>query len=312
MILGIDTSNYMTSVAVVSSRQQLLFDQRILLTVEPGQRGLQQSAAVFQHLENLPVILKRALKYRLELQGISYSAQPRPIEGSYMPVFKVGQGYAKTLASALDLPMISSTHQEGHLLAGLWSGDFLPTSPFFCVHLSGGTTDLLKVTPVERNYQIQCLGGSQDLHAGQFVDRIGVELGLKFPAGPALEALAQQVDSAKVTIPAAVTGYQISFSGPCSAAERYLHSGEDSAQVAFAVFRSIANSLEKVLRRAIMEMGIKDILLIGGVASNSLIRRRLSQRLAHPAIGARLYFADPKYSGDNAVGVALAGSYHFR
>lgn len=309
MILGIDTSNYMTSVAVVSCEQQLLFDQRLLMTVKRGERGLQQSAAVFQHLKNLPTILEQAFRHRWRLQGISYSSQPRPIKGSYMPVFQVGTGYAKTLASALDLPLISTSHQEGHLFAGLWSSDFSPTSPFLTVHLSGGTTDLLRVQPGNESYQIACLGGSQDLHAGQFVDRIGVKLGLKFPAGPALESLAKKSQIIDLMIPAAVKGYEISFSGPCSAAERHIDSGAQPAEVAFAVFRSIANALEKVLRQAIEETGIKDILLIGGVAANSLIKERLRRRLSPPAIGARLYFAQAPYSGDNAVGVALAGSY---
>lgn len=310
MILGIDTSNYMTSVAVVSREQQLLFDQRLLMTVKRGERGLQQSAAVFQHLKNLPTILEQVFRHRWQLQGISYSSQPRPIKGSYMPVFQVGTGYAKTLASALDLPLISTSHQEGHLFAGLWSSGFSPTNPFLTIHLSGGTTDLLRVQPGNESYQIACLGGSQDLHAGQFVDRIGVKLGLNFPAGPALESLAKKSQIAvDLTIPAAVKGYEISFSGPCSAAERHIDSGARPAEVAFAVFRSITNALEKVLRKAIEETGIKNILLIGGVAANSLIKERLRRRLSPPSIGARLYFAKAQYSGDNAVGVALAGSY---
>lgn len=347
MILGIDTSNYTTSVAVVSKEQQLLFDQRTVLRVEEGERGLQQSAAVFQHLQNLPGLLAAALsEYRGEITGVCYSAKPRSLVDSYMPVFRVGEGFAQTVAATLGVPLYASTHQEGHIMAGLWSAGYEPTGPFLAMHLSGGTTDLLMVEPVANGFKIETLGSSSDLHAGQFVDRIGVKLGLPFPAGPALEELAQgawveaevnegltvtgledrgresaiesstNLDAGQVvnhpgqhpliTLPSSVSGYTISFSGPCSAAERAIDSGEDSGLVAFAVFRCIANSTEKVLKRAIAETGLKQILFVGGVASNQLIKTRL-QRLTHPAIGAKLYFAEPRYSRDNAVGIGVLG-----
>lgn len=313
MILGIDTSNYTTSVAVVSKEQQLLFDQRKILDVPVGERGLQQSAAVFQHLRNLPEILKPALsEFRDQLTAICYSDTPRPIEGSYMPVFKVGGGYAQTLATALDLPLRKSTHQEGHLAAGLWSADLTPGGPFLAMHLSGGTTDLLRVEPYPGGFRIELLGSSSDLHAGQFVDRIGVKLGMGFPAGPTLENLAHERndstnDGNRVSLPSSVDGYTISFSGPCSAAERHLDRGAEPSDVAFSIFRCIANSVEKVVTAAVEETGLKEILFVGGVAANGLIKERLRHRLEHPAVGARLYFAEPRYSRDNAVGVGVLG-----
>lgn len=313
MILGIDTSNYTTSLAVVSEEQQLLFDQRKILNVPEGERGLQQSAAVFQHLQNLPEILTVALgDFRDQLTAICYSATPRPLEGSYMPVFKVGEGYAQTLATALDLPLRKSTHQEGHLAAGLWSAGFAPEGPFLAMHLSGGTTDLLRVEPYPGGFRIELLGSSSDLHAGQFVDRIGVKLGMGFPAGPTLENLAHERSDSinvgnRVSLPSSVDGYTISFSGPCSAAERHLDRGAEPADVAFSVFRCIANSVEKVMAAAVEETGLKEILFVGGVAANSFIKERLLHRLEHPVVGAHLYFAEPKYSRDNAVGVGVLG-----
>lgn len=335
MILGIDTSNYTTSVAVVSVEQQLLFDQRTLLKVEEGERGLQQSAAVFQHLQNLPLLLKVALaQYREELTAISYSAQPRPLEGSYMPVFRTGEGFAETLAQALGVPLKASTHQEGHVMAGLWSAGFRPTGPFLAMHMSGGTTDLLHVEPVRGGFQIETLGSSADLHAGQFVDRVGVKLGLSFPAGPALEELAlgavaltakkaavadekaevatlmhvAEAGSEVMRLPSSVKGYTISFSGPCSAAERWIDAGEERAAVAQAVLRCIAKSVEKVVLKAVAETNLHDILFVGGVAANTLIKERLHRQLTHPAVQARVYFAEPRFSRDNAVGVALIGN----
>ncbi len=311
MILGIDTSNYTTSVAVVCDKQQLLFDQRKILNVKPGERGLQQSEAVFQHTQNLPGLLEKALtQYRDQITGICYSKKPRPIEGSYMPVFRVGEGAARMIAAALDVPLYESTHQEGHLAAGLWSAEFKPSGSFIAMHLSGGTTDLLLVKPNKGGFQIDLIGSSNDLHAGQFVDRVGVKLGLSFPAGPALEELASKCNkNTQVSLPSAVNGYSVSFSGPCSAAMRLVDAGELPEEVAFAVFRCIANSVEKVLLSAIREMGLKEVLFVGGVAANQFIKERLKQRLEHPAVGARLYFAKPEHSRDNAVGVGVLGAH---
>ena len=317
MILGIDTSNYTTSVAVVSLEQQLLFDQRKVLAVAAGERGLQQSVAVFQHVQNLPAILPQALaKHREGIRAVVYSAKPRPLTESYMPVFRTGEGFAETVGAALGVPVYQTTHQEGHVMAGLWSAGFVPQGPFLAMHLSGGTTDLLLIEPRDVGFAIETLGSSSDLHAGQLVDRIGVKLGLPFPAGPALEKLAlTAVDTAprgeNFVLPSSVKGYTISFSGPCSAAERQIDAGVESGVIAFAVLRNIAKSVEKVLTEAIRETGVHDILFVGGVAANSIIKERLLRQLSHPAIGGRLYFASPEYSRDNSVGVALLGRKYF-
>lgn len=309
MILGIDTSNYTTSVAIITNQKKLIFDQRIVLNVRSGERGLRQSMAIFQHQKNLPILLQQAFRgNRNKIMGISFSGRPRPLADSYMPVFTVGEGYARTIATVLNLPLFETTHQENHLAAGLWSTNFRPEGPFLVFHLSGGTTDLLKVTPLEAGYQILLLGSSNDLHVGQFIDRIGVKLGMKFPAGPALEQLANQKrGDYLITLPSAVTDYMISFSGPCTAAERELDAGVEAEEIAFSVFRCIANSVEKVLIKALAETGIKNILFVGGVAANKLIKERLTHRLSHPAIGASLYFTKPDYSRDNAIGTAILG-----
>ncbi|MFZ3170690.1 MAG: hypothetical protein WA118_01690 [Carboxydocellales bacterium] len=344
LILGIDTSNYTTSVALVNDRGHLVVQERKLLQVGEGERGLQQSAAVFQHLTRLPELLTKLWtqvsggeqggKLREQIKLITVSTRPRPQQGSYMPVFRVGEGYAKTLANALEIPLLETTHQEGHLMAGLWSAGGPQGQEFLAVHLSGGTTELLKVhhlskaqhlpkaqhqskaatmekttTPTfsQDFFQIELLGGTQDLHAGQFVDRVGVALGLEFPAGPRLEQLAQQAEASKLTIPSSVQGMSISFSGPESQAQRFIAEGKPPAEIARAVEKCIALSLEKLLLQALQNYGLREMLIVGGVAANQYIRTRLSQKLEHPAVKAKLYFAEPVYSSDNAVGVALLG-----
>ncbi|MDI3281074.1 MAG: O-sialoglycoprotein endopeptidase [Bacillota bacterium] len=321
-VLGIDTSCYVTSVAVVAEGG-VVADLRRPLAVERGSLGLRQAEAVFAHVRALPDLLEEALQkvQPQDLAAVAASIRPRPLPESYLPVFKAGEGFGRWAARLLGCPFFPASHQAGHLWAGIWSADLpLQEGPFLAVHLSGGTTELLYVEPAqaEGRLRIEVLGRTLDLAAGQMVDRVGVALGLDFPAGPALERLAGEAEEERpaerdgkegrvFSLPAAVRGYDLSFSGATSAALRALERGVEPAVVARAVQRCISKALEKVLRRAVAETGIRRVLLVGGVAANSFLRERLKLRLEHRAVGARLYFADPRWSGDNAVGVALLG-----
>ncbi|MBC7325387.1 MAG: O-sialoglycoprotein endopeptidase, partial [Moorella sp. (in: Bacteria)] len=214
---------------------------------------------------------------------------------------------------ALQVPFLATSHQEGHLAAGMWSSGGQLDDTFLAVHLSGGTSEILRVSRRAGGFEVTRLGGTMDLHAGQLVDRVGVLMGLNFPAGPQMELLAREVgdNGEKVRLTSAVRGYNFSFSGPASQAERLLAAGVDRAAVARAVEQCLAKTLERVLRRAVVDTGIRDILIVGGVAANTYLRSRLRHRLEHRAVGARLHFADPEYSADNAVGVALLGREAF-
>jgi N6-L-threonylcarbamoyladenine synthase len=315
MILGIDTSNYTTSVCLIDSEGSIRKEGRMLLSVKEGGRGLQQSAALFQHIKNLPTLLEEIGPIN-HLSGVAVSVKPRPLEGSYMPVFLAGESVARAIAASRDVPLFRTTHQEGHISAGEGSAGNVEANEFLAVHISGGTTDLLRVKRLVSGYIIEELGSSSDLHAGQFVDRVGVALGLPFPSGPHLEKLAmlahQGNESASVSLPVSVRGYDLSFSGPASAALRLIEQGADRASIARAVEKCIAKALEKVLLRAMSETGLNHILIVGGVAANGFIRARLRQRMEHPAVKAKLYFAEPQYSTDNAFGVARLGLLSLR
>ncbi|ASS75940.1 O-sialoglycoprotein endopeptidase [Tumebacillus algifaecis] len=306
-VLGIDTSNYTTSICLIDEAGQIVQEERKLLTVEQGERGLQQSAALFQHVQNLPVLVEALGDLTGKLRAVIASTRPRRLPGSYMPVFTAGSGLGRALAATHGVPFFETTHQEGHIAAGEGSAGEVPTDHFLAVHLSGGTTDLLVVNRLSDGYDIVELGTSIDLHAGQFVDRVGVALGLPFPAGPHLEKLAQEASDVEVTLPSPVDGYNLSLAGPESAAMRLIAAGANPADVARAVERCIAKGLEKVLRKAVQEKGVKSLLIVGGVAANLYIRERLVRRLEHRAVGAKLYFALPRYSTDNAFGVARLG-----
>lgn len=308
--IGIDTSCYTTSLAAVAEDGRLAAEERRVLAVPPGEKGLSQGAMIFQHLQNLPELARRffAVLADSKVAAVAASTRPRPVEGSYMPVFTVGSTLGTALAAALGVPFWPTTHQEGHVLAGMWSAGLITQTPFLACHLSGGTSEVLLVEPsTDGDLRLELLGGSTDLKAGQLVDRVGVLLGLSFPCGPALEELAREAEGKEeVSIPSSVDGLSFSFSGAETHARRLLEQGAAPAAVARAVERCIAKTVEKVLRRAVEETGLRDILLVGGVAANGYLRTRLNARLAHPAVGARLYFASPRYSTDNAVGAALA------
>lgn len=314
LYLGIDTSCYTTSMAVMDSGGNLIIDSRKLLPVPLGSAGLQQSKGVWQHLQQLPEVMAQYNNQLGKLKAIAVSSKPRPQDDSYMPVFQPGVVVAQSLAQVLGIPLIRTTHQEGHIMAGIWSVNRPIGKNFLSIHLSGGTTEVLLVNvtkeePVELTIEI--LGETLDLHAGQLVDRVGVALGLPFPAGKHIEALAQG-GTGSLKIASSVNGMNLNLSGAEAAAFRAIEIGTPYEEVALAVLQVVANSVEKVLRTAIVTTGINNVLLVGGVTANKYIRSRLIKRLEHRAVGAKLFFPQPQYSTDNAVGVsAIAKGWNF-
>ncbi len=312
MFLGIDTSCYSTSVAVVDKLETLVWNNLQLLPVPGGERGLSQSEALFNHLKRLPQILEDTgqLFCYAQIQAVCASTKPRPHSDSYMPVFTVSKNIGRIIATSLRVPFFETSHQENHLRAGIWSSK-IPDKEFLALHVSGGTTELLKVFWEKGKwFNIELLGGTIDLHAGQFLDRVGVALDLPFTAGPHMEKLALDSDKT-LEIPSWVKGFSLSFSGPETAAHRYISNQERPANIARAVEKCIAKTLEKLLLYAIDKERINSILLVGGVCANIYIRNRLKKSLEHNAVGGKLYFAAPEYSSDNALGTALIGKDFF-
>ena len=308
IFIGLDTSAYTSSLALVDQAERLLWEKRLPLPVGKGGLGLRQSEAVFTHLQNLPRLWAEGASW-LKLAtpaGVAAATQPRPLEGSYMPVFKVSEAFGLFLAQSLGLFFMPRSHQEGHVAAGLWSAGLAP-GRYLVLHLSGGTTEILAVE--EQNcgaLQIERVGGSADLNAGQFIDRIGVALGFPFPAGPHLESLAREAaqvtEAGTVTLPLAVKGSAVSFSGPESHARRLLARGCPGAKLARAVETCIADSLSKAARAVPGFAGrYQAVLAVGGVAANAFIRARLAEGLEPLPF----YCAEPRFSGDNAVGLAV-------
>lgn len=302
MIVGIDTSCYTTSIALINDDGSIINDRRLMLQVKPGRRGLRQSEAVFQHIQNLPRLVDD-LRISMPVLAVAASTKPRPVPGSYLPVFKVGASFGATLARLTGVPFYETSHQEGHLRAGLFHGE-LPNKPFLAWHLSGGTTELLLVKAFSGGFNIEKIGGTSDLQVGQLVDRIGVALGAGFPAGKYLEELARQSRSA-ASLPVVTKDLTISFSGPDSAGKRLLDSGIAPPELARRVFNCIGRSLIKVTMEAVRRYKVNQVLLAGGVASNELIRTALLEEASLRDL--KIVFAPKELSGDNAVGVGLIG-----
>ena len=302
--LGLDTSCYTTSVALADAEGGVVQDCRRVLTVEKGARGLRQSEALFQHLQNLPELVETVASYR-PLRGVAFSARPRPVTGSYLPVFLAGANFARVIAATAGIPVLASSHQEGHIRAAL-AGSGLESEAFLGLHLSGGTTELLAVKRRPGGFAIKLLGGTSDLHAGQMVDRIGVAMGLPFPAGPHLEALAEKA-AGELRLPVAVAGLSVSFSGPTSAALRLWEKKAEPAELARAVLDCLVETVFLLLKAGVEtgEPGCHEVLLFGGVASNAYLRRELTARMAGFSQDIKVYFGATGLSSDNAVGLAL-------
>ena len=301
--LGIDTSCYTTSTAVLDEQGHLLGEARRILSVKPGRCGLQQSEMVFQHTRNLPVLVEEVLQGKdYALAAIGVSGYPRPLEDSYMPAFLAGMSVARSLAAVTGAKLEVISHQENHLEAGVWSAGGPAAERFLLLHASGGTTDLL-LAEVQENkcYKITQIGGSMDLHAGQFVDRIGVALGLQFPTGPALEKFAATA-AEPLELPISVRKLEVSLSGPATAAIRKLEAGADGAALALGVEYCLAETFARMLRNGAAAYSVKDVLLVGGVASNNYIRQHVQEKLAKRRV--KLWVPEGRFSCDNATGCA--------
>ena len=302
VFLGLDTSCYTTSVAVFSETGDLLQDRRQILKVKPGGCGLMQSEMVFQHTRALPSLLEAALCDEYDVAAMGASDRPRPQAESYMPAFLVGLGTARSLARALHVPLFLESHQENHLQAGLWSASWQPEGDFLMLHASGGTTDVLLVKGEGKGFRLEPVGGSRDLHAGQFIDRVGVALGLQFPAGPALEGLAASAKG-ELQVPVSVEGCSCSLSGPATNALRKLAAGAEGAEVALATEVCLGKTFGRMLANGAQKYGVKDVLLVGGVASNRRIKAECEGILS--GAGVAMHCAGAEYSCDGAVGNAF-------
>ena len=302
VVLGIDTSNYTTSVAIIGTDGELIANLKQLLCVKEGERGLRQSEALFNHTVNLPVLMNQAREFLSdkEVVAIGVSDRPRNVDGSYMPCFLAGVSAAESISAALGIPLYRFSHQCGHIMAALYSSDNLGmlNSDFGAFHISGGTTELVRVSKTGDGFSTELVGGTADLNAGQAVDRIGVYLGMPFPAGPHMEKLALEN---KNKIPAkkiSSQGMKVNLSGLENMAISLYKETEDKSLVAAFVFDYIARAISAMIDEYQIRYGRGKIICAGGVMCNRMIKDILSSKYD-------VDFAEPALSADNAVGTAV-------
>ena len=295
IVLGIDTSNYTTSIAAYDGGCGHNCSR--LLDVRPGELGLRQSDALFSHVKRLPELAAQLMDEvgTDQVAAVGVSTRPRAVEGSYMPCFLAGESQARVLASVLNVPVFTFSHQQGHIAASCWGAermDLLKT-PHLAWHLSGGTTELLLVEP---ELQASCIGGTTDLSAGQLIDRTGQMLGLDFPAGKALDRLSAQSDSDDL-FRVRVDGARFSLSGVQNKLREYYDKTGDPSATARYCLRTIIQAVKKATKQALNEHPDLPVVFSGGVASNSLLRDALG--------GYDAVFCPPALSTDNAMGIAV-------
>lgn len=302
VILGIDTSNYTTSAALYFSASNTVSQQKMLLPVKKGEKGIRQSDAVFHHTVQLPQVLEKLYSNvdfnKIDAVGVSYA--PRREDGSYMPCFLSGVSAAKAISLACNIPLYELSHQEGHIIAALFSAQRLDLlkEKFVAFHLSGGTTEALLVSPSENNiFSSQIISKSLDLKAGQAIDRVGLMLGLDFPAGPMLEKLSEE-SGKSYKIKPSMKENDCSLSGIENKCKKMISENEKACDIAEFCIESIISAIEGMVISIFNTFGKLPFLFSGGVTSNKKIRKYFENK--YDAI-----FSDPIYSADNAAGIAV-------
>ena len=297
-VIGIDTSNYTTSIAFFDGVGGENCSK--LLPVKQGELGLRQSDAVFAHIKSLPELSGRLFSHvqKEEITAVGVSTRPRAVDGSYMPCFMVGFSHAKMLADCLGVPLVEVSHQQGHVAASLWSANALElmNEPHLAWHLSGGTTELLLVEPEGKNVVCTKIGGTTDISAGQLIDRTGQLLELPFPSGKHLDALSKEAVQ-KDVFKVKCSNMEFSLSGVQNKVQQFHVQQGIAAETAAYALRCVAKAVYLATEQALKAYPGLQVVFSGGVASNSLLREVIAPL--------KPIFAQPQFSTDNAMGVAV-------
>lgn len=306
-VLGIDTSNYTTSAALIDTAKMIVYQSKKLLPVKSGEIGIRQSDAVFHHTKQLPLVISELLRNsdikNLSVKAVGVSKSPRLVKDSYMPCFLVGEGFCESFTKITGVNLHKTSHQTGHVLSALYSSDKLDLiknkDRFIAFHISGGTTDCLLCEHDDKSIlKITQIGTSLDLKAGQAIDRLGVKLGLDFPCGPELEKLALKSDKTFKTNPA-IKGNDCCLSGLQNKCEKMLSDGEQMCDIAKFCLSFIKDTIFAMSEKARKMYNDTPIIFVGGVMSNTIIKEEIQNTFEN------VYFAEPEFSCDNAVGTAL-------
>jgi len=307
-VLAVESSCDESAAAVLDARAGLLAHELFSqVELHRAHGGVVPELASRDHVRRLLPLVERALARAAtapgQLHGVAYTAGP-----GLMGALLTGAALARSLAYAWGVPALGVHHLEGHLLAPLLEPE-PPPFPHLALLVSGGHTLLIEVSAVGV-YRV--LGTSRDDAAGEAFDKCGKLLGLPYPGGPQLAALADLGVAGVFSFPRPMldrAGLEFSFSGLKTAVLNAVRGRELTAQlradVAYAVQQAIVETLTGKALRALEYTGLTALVVSGGVSANRALRARLSAAAA--GRGARVYYPRIEFSTDNAAMIAVAG-----
>lgn len=310
-VLGIETSCDETAVAIYDdadhSVKHLVHSQ---IDIHAPYGGVVPELASRDHVQRLAPLLEELLKISPDpIDAIAYTAGP-----GLVGALLVGATFAKSLALAWDIPAIAVHHMEGHLLAPFLDAKNLPF-PFLALLVSGGHTLLVNVKAVG-DYEI--LGESIDDAAGEALDKTAKLLGLPYPGGAALSALAERGIAKRFIFPRPLTdrpGLDFSFSGLKTSVMHAITAipvidEQTRCDIAYGFIDAVMDTLVIKCKRALDQLGYKNLVIAGGVSANKQLREQLTE-VMHTR-GGKLWLAKPEFCTDNAAMIAYAGYCHLK
>ena len=314
-ILGIETSCDETGVAIYDDKQGLIANQlysQIKLHADYG--GVVPELASRDHIRKTVPLIQAALKQAnltaSDIDGVAYTAGPGLI-GALM----VGASVGRSLAYAWGVPAVAVHHMEGHLLAPMLE-DNPPAFPFVALLVSGGHTQLIKVTGIG---EYALLGESIDDAAGEAFDKTAKLLGLDYPGGAKLSKIAEQGNTSRFHFPRPMTdrpGLDFSFSGLKTAAANTINlqkqdlDEQTKADIARAFEDALVDTLLIKSRRALEQTGFNRLVIAGGVSANKTLRSKLAQLMAERK--GQVYYPRLEFCTDNGAMIAYAGMIHLK
>jgi N6-L-threonylcarbamoyladenine synthase len=314
-ILGIESSCDDTAAAI-------LMDDKLLASVVAGQEvhrnwgGVVPELASRAHQQNIVPVVEEAFRrskiHKRDLHAIAYTRGPGLL-GSLL----VGSSFAKGLATTLNIPLIEVNHMQGHVLAHfIDQGQSMPSLPFLCLTVSGGHTQIVKVTS---HLEMEIIGETQDDAAGEAFDKAARLLGIEYPGGAEMDRLARLGDKNRFKLPEPkAPGLNMSFSG-LKTSFQYLLRDELKKDAEFieknkndlcaSMQGTIVDILIKKIIQASESTGIKEIALAGGVSANSSLREAF---IDLETKGYKSYIPAFEFCTDNAAMIAITGFYKYK
>lgn len=312
VILAIESSCDETAAAVIRGGREVLSNAVFTqIPIHKRYGGVVPEIASRSHVEKISGVVKEALsgagKTLCDIDAIAVTCGP-----GLVGALLVGVNYAKGLALAQSLPIIGVDHIAGHIAANYISHPTLEP-PFMCIVASGGHSHIVKVSDYDK---FEVVGKTRDDAAGEAFDKVARALGLAYPGGPLLEALAKEGNDTSYSFKSALnedSSSEFSFSGIKTAVVNVMHNAQQKgeevnrADVAASFQRSVINTLVRKSIHATKESRMTKLALAGGVSANTALREAL--REASEKEGIEFFCPEMKYCTDNAAMIGCAGHY---